>query len=85
MQGRKRGGLHRAQALLVDDVKADQAVQRAIVQLDVERDVPIHGRVLPIAEVRAKLAEQTRNAELLCARVEGAGLSMPGCPLAWDD
>jgi len=54
-------------------------------KLDVERDVPIHGRVLPIAEVRAKLAEQTRNAERLCARVEAAGLSMPGCPLAWDD
>jgi glyoxylase-like metal-dependent hydrolase (beta-lactamase superfamily II) len=52
--------------------------------LDVERDVPIHGRVLPLSDVRAKLAEQTRNAEQLCARVEGAGLSMPGCPLAWD-
>jgi glyoxylase-like metal-dependent hydrolase (beta-lactamase superfamily II) len=54
-------------------------------KLDVERDVPIHGRVLPVAEVRAKLAEQTRNAEQLCGRVESAGLSMPGCPLAWDD
>jgi len=54
-------------------------------KLDVERDVPIHGRVLPIAEVHAKLAEQTRNAEQLCARVESAGLSMPGCPLAWND
>ncbi|HSC17125.1 MAG TPA: MBL fold metallo-hydrolase, partial [Gammaproteobacteria bacterium] len=51
-------------------------------KLEVERDVPIHGRVLPIAEVRAKLAEQARNAEQLCARVETAGLSMPGCPLA---
>ncbi len=54
-------------------------------KLDVERDVPIHGRVLPLAEVRAKLAEQTRNAEQLCARVEAAGLSMPGCPLAWEN
>ena len=54
-------------------------------KLDVERDVPIHGRVLPLAEVRAKLAEQTRNAEQLCARVETAGLSMPGCPLAWEE
>ncbi len=54
-------------------------------KLDVERDVPIHGRVLPLSEVRAKLAEQTRNAEQLCARVESAGLSMPGCPLAWED
>ena len=39
----------------------------------------------PLAEVHAKIAEQTRNAEQLCARVEGAGLSMPGCPLAWED
>jgi glyoxylase-like metal-dependent hydrolase (beta-lactamase superfamily II) len=54
-------------------------------KIDVERDVPIHGRVLPIAEVHAKLVEQTRNAEQLCARVEMAGLAMPGCPLAWGD
>jgi glyoxylase-like metal-dependent hydrolase (beta-lactamase superfamily II) len=53
--------------------------------IDVERDVPIHGRVLPLSDVRAKLAEQTRNAAQLCARVEAAGLSMPGCPLAWAD
>jgi glyoxylase-like metal-dependent hydrolase (beta-lactamase superfamily II) len=54
-------------------------------KIDVERDVPIHGRVLPLSEVRAKLAEQTRNAAALCARVDAAGLSMPGCPLAWED
>jgi len=54
-------------------------------KLEVERDVPIHGRVLPISEVHAKLAEQTRNAQQLCAKVEAAGLSMPGCPLAWED
>jgi glyoxylase-like metal-dependent hydrolase (beta-lactamase superfamily II) len=54
-------------------------------KLEVERDVPIHGRVLPLSEVRAKLAEQTRNAERLCLKVESAGLSMPGCPLAWED
>ena len=54
-------------------------------KLEVERDVPIHGRVLPLSEVRMKLAEQTRNAAQLCARVETAGLSMPGCPLAWED
>jgi glyoxylase-like metal-dependent hydrolase (beta-lactamase superfamily II) len=54
-------------------------------KLDVARDVPIHGRVLPIAEVRAKLAQQTRNAAELCGRVDAAGLSMPGCPLAWED
>jgi hypothetical protein len=41
--------------------------------------------VLPIAEVRAKLVEQTRNAAELCGKVDAAGLSMPGCPLAWED
>jgi hypothetical protein len=54
-------------------------------KLEVERDVPIHGRVLPLADVRAKLAEQKGNAQQLCARVEAAGLSMPGCPLSWAD
>jgi glyoxylase-like metal-dependent hydrolase (beta-lactamase superfamily II) len=53
--------------------------------LDVERDVPIHGRVLPIADVRRLIEEQTANARALCAEVASAGLSMPGCPLAWDD
>jgi hypothetical protein len=52
--------------------------------LTVERDVPIHGRVLPLSEVRAGLREQTRNAAELCASVDAAGLSMPGCPLAFD-
>ncbi|HUQ53978.1 MAG TPA: MBL fold metallo-hydrolase [Gammaproteobacteria bacterium] len=54
-------------------------------KLDVERDLPIHGGALPLSDVRAKLAEQTRNAEKLCARVAAANLSMPGCPLAWAD
>lgn len=52
--------------------------------LDVERDVPIHGDVLPIAEVRSLIAQQTQNARELCTQVADAGLSMPGCPLAWD-
>jgi len=54
-------------------------------KLDVDRDVPIHGTVLPLSQVRAKLREQTANAAQLCARVDAAGLSMPGCPLAWND
>jgi glyoxylase-like metal-dependent hydrolase (beta-lactamase superfamily II) len=53
--------------------------------LVVERDVPIHGRVLPYADVLAGIRAQTRNAAQLCARVDAAGLSMPGCPLAWRD
>jgi glyoxylase-like metal-dependent hydrolase (beta-lactamase superfamily II) len=52
--------------------------------IEVERDVPVHGRVLPISEVRRLIAEQTANARALCDDVEAAGLSMPGCPLAWD-
>ena len=53
--------------------------------LDVERDVPVHGTVTPMADVHRIIAEQTANARALCERVEAAGLSMPGCPLAWDD
>jgi len=51
--------------------------------LDVERDVPIHGRVTGIKDVRRILSEQQQNARDLCDHVEDAGLSMPGCPLAW--
>jgi glyoxylase-like metal-dependent hydrolase (beta-lactamase superfamily II) len=53
--------------------------------MDVERDVPIHGEVLPVAEVRRLLAQQTQAARELCGQVAAAGLSMPGCPLAWDE
>lgn len=52
--------------------------------MDVERDVPIHGDVQPIAEVRRLLEQQTQAARDLCSQVASAGLSMPGCPLAWD-
>jgi len=53
--------------------------------LDVERDVPIHGDVLPLAEVRTLLVSQKQAARDLCTQVANAGLSMPGCPLAWDE
>jgi glyoxylase-like metal-dependent hydrolase (beta-lactamase superfamily II) len=52
--------------------------------MDVERDVPIHGQVTPIAEVHRILEQQRGNARDLCGEVATAGLSMPGCPLAWD-
>lgn len=52
--------------------------------IEVERDVPVHGRVQPIAEVRRLIAEQTATARALCDDVAAAGLSMPGCPLAWE-
>jgi hypothetical protein len=40
--------------------------------------------VQPISEVRRLIAEQIATARALCTDVEAAGLSMPGCPLAWD-
>ena len=53
--------------------------------MDVERDVPVHGEVLPLAEVRNLIERQTQQARELCMQVADAGLSMPGCPLAWDE
>lgn len=52
--------------------------------LEVERDVPIHGQVTPIAEVKTLIAKQTAQARALCDQVASVNLSMPGCPLAWD-
>jgi len=52
--------------------------------LEIERDVPIHGEVMALAEVRRLLEQQTEQARTLCKQVAYAGLSMPGCPLAWD-
>jgi glyoxylase-like metal-dependent hydrolase (beta-lactamase superfamily II) len=48
--------------------------------LQVDRDVPVHGRILPLAEVQAAIAAQIKNAQSLCASVAAASLSMPGCP-----
>jgi glyoxylase-like metal-dependent hydrolase (beta-lactamase superfamily II) len=50
-------------------------------KLQVERDVPVHGRVLPLADVEAGIATQIKNAQALCASVTAAGLSMRGCPV----
>jgi glyoxylase-like metal-dependent hydrolase (beta-lactamase superfamily II) len=54
-------------------------------QLEVERDVPIHGEVMPIDDVRRLIVQQQEQARQLCSRVEQAALSMPGCPLAWGE
>jgi glyoxylase-like metal-dependent hydrolase (beta-lactamase superfamily II) len=64
------------------DTYSDNVAYRNI---EVERDVPVHGEVLPISEVRRRIVEQTSNARTLCNQVAAAGLSMPGCPLAGDD
>ena len=50
-------------------------------KLTVERDVPVHGRMLPFAEVQQHIERQIQNAEKLCAEVAAAQLSMPGCPV----
>ena len=49
--------------------------------LQVERDVPVHGSILPLAEVQEAIAKQIKNAQALCASVDAAGLSMAGCPV----
>jgi glyoxylase-like metal-dependent hydrolase (beta-lactamase superfamily II) len=50
-------------------------------KLQVERDVPVHGRVLPVAEVQQHIERQIKAAQALCASVDVAGLSMRGCPV----
>lgn len=49
--------------------------------IQVERDVPVHGRVAPLSEVQAGIKKQIAAAQALCASVEAAGLSMRGCPV----
>jgi glyoxylase-like metal-dependent hydrolase (beta-lactamase superfamily II) len=50
-------------------------------KLQVDRDVPVHGRILPLADVEAGIAVQIKNAQALCASVAAAALSMRGCPV----
>ena len=50
-------------------------------KLQVERDLPVHGRVAPIAEVQALIKKQIAAAQALCASVDAARLTMPGCPV----
>jgi hypothetical protein len=49
--------------------------------LQVDTDVPVHGRVLPIADVLKDIERQTKAAEDLCARTAAAGVFPPGCPV----
>jgi hypothetical protein len=49
--------------------------------LQVERDVPIHGRVLPLQEVLDGIRRQTKAAQELCAKAAGAQFFPPGCPV----
>jgi hypothetical protein len=51
-------------------------------QLEVARDLPVHGDIHSYAEVMAALKLQTSNAQKLCAEVAAAHLSMQGCPVS---
>ena len=50
-------------------------------RLQVDTDVPVHGRVLPLADVLRDIERQTKAAADLCARTTAAGLFTPGCPV----
>ena len=49
--------------------------------LQVERDVPIHGRVSSLQEVLDGIRRQTKAAQDLCARSAAAQFFPPGCPV----
>jgi glyoxylase-like metal-dependent hydrolase (beta-lactamase superfamily II) len=49
--------------------------------LQVERDVPVHGRILPFAEVQQHIATQIKNAQALCAEAAAANFTVRGCPV----
>ena len=49
--------------------------------LQVDTDVPVHGRVLPIGDVLTDIARQTKAAADLCTRTAAAGVFPPGCPV----
>jgi len=49
--------------------------------LQVEKDLPVHGNIHTYPEVIDFLKKQTANAQKLCDKVEAAGLSMQGCPV----
>ena len=50
-------------------------------KLQVERDLPVHGQILPYADVQQHIAKQIANAQAFCASVRTAGLPMRGCPV----
>jgi hypothetical protein len=50
--------------------------------LEVEHDLPVHGQMHTYAEVLALTQHQIEGAQALCTRAEGAGFSLPGCPVA---
>jgi len=49
--------------------------------LQVDRDVPVHGRVSTLQEVLEGIRRQTRAAQELCAKMAAAQAFPPGCPV----
>ena len=49
--------------------------------LQVDTDVPIHGRVLPLSQVLQDIQRMTKTAQDLCDRLKAAGAFTPGCPV----
>jgi len=49
--------------------------------LQVDTDVPVHGRVLPLAQVLQDIQRMTKATQELCDRTKAAGAFMPGCPV----
>ena len=50
-------------------------------QLQVESDVPVHGRVVPITQALQDIERMTKAAEAVCTRTQAAGVFTPGCPV----
>jgi glyoxylase-like metal-dependent hydrolase (beta-lactamase superfamily II) len=49
--------------------------------LQVDTDVPVHGRVVPMTQVLQDIRRMTKAAEDLCARTQSVGVFAPGCPV----
>jgi hypothetical protein len=50
-------------------------------RLQADTDVPVHGRVLPMAQVLQDIQRMTKAAEDACSRTQAVGVFMPGCPV----
>ncbi|HEX4025548.1 MAG TPA: MBL fold metallo-hydrolase [Steroidobacteraceae bacterium] len=50
--------------------------------LQVNEDLPVHGRMHSYADVIALMKKQTAGAEALCAKAQRDGFALPGCPVA---
>jgi len=50
-------------------------------KLQVDTDVPVHGRVLPLTQVLQDIQRMTKAAQELCDRTKAVGVFTPGCPV----